>query len=153
LDGWLLQSRYHKGEANNVYDLAVNVRFEPDMASMDFKDTHNALKNDLQIFKKEPLFRRSLFRKMPLANNSGITSIERAMEINPDMLATFVSAGLDKVIHWQKVKPEVDRLLSLYPDRLSWDMWPSDSHAMGIDAQTPRYAACIKKIADLVANR
>jgi hypothetical protein len=63
------------------------------------------------------------------------------MDENPRLEAAFVSAALSKVSHWRKVEPAIKAMRGRYPDRLRWDVWPNDSHSMGLSTQQPRHAA------------
>lgn len=150
-DGFLAQYKYHRNAEDLKLDRGMG-RFAAAMAEYGFRDTHNVLVNDYRIFRKDPSFFKMLFKGNPLSGDGGFEAIERAMDLNPDMHAAFVSGGLDKVIRWRKIVPQVRQLVNAYPERLTWEYWPEDGHSMGIGSQQPRFAACVRAVIESLSH-
>lgn len=148
LDGHFGQTKYHQGRANLVLDAALN-RFERLQEELGEPGKDFSL---AELYKKDPWLLIFLMGRSPLASDGGFVAIEQAMEQSPNMQAAFVSAGLSRVSRWRKIAPGVNRLLARYPDRLSWQVWPNDNHAMGIGAQQPRIAAFTSSFISKLAN-
>lgn len=142
-DGFLAQKNYHRTDADRRLDEGLE-KFSAELEEDGFDDAHNAVLNDIRIFSRSPSYIGFILTRSPLSDDGGFKSIERAMDVNPRMRAAFVSGGLDKVTRWRKIEPRAKRLVSLYRDRMSWDVWPDDGHSMGIGSQQPRFAAAVR---------
>lgn len=145
IDGHLAQKNYHQGSDNRKLDDAFEIGFRPELAKFGY---HGEAYDLVEIFKKEPSYLGFLLARSPLADDGGFAALERALDTNQDMSASLVSAGLSKVSRWRKIKPQVDHLLTVYPSRVSWDLWPNDHHSMGIAPQQPRQAAFTRAVID-----
>lgn len=145
VDGYLAQRNYHQNANNQKLDRGL-ADFREQMARSGFRYTHNTLVNDHRIFRRDPSYIGFLLANSPLSDDGGFMAIESAMDFNPRLQAAFVSGALDKVTRWRKIESQTLRLTNLYPERLSWDVWPNDGHSMGIGPQQPRFAACVRAV-------
>lgn len=145
VDGVMGQKAYHEGFDNLKMDSGL-ARFKKDMAAAGFDKPHDALANAIGIFRTDPSYFGFLVARSPLSADSGFEAIAKSLDAEPEMLAAFVSGGVDKVTRWTRIEPRVRQLVDHYDGRLSWDVWPDDGHAMGISTQQPRFAAAIRSV-------
>lgn len=140
---WLLQKKYKQGGGNKRLGQAFE-RFKAELEE-DFgfnpEDFHM-----YSVYLRDPLAVPIFLLRSPLATNSGFAVMEEALDKYPQLRAAFVSGGLSKITRPHKIKDDFDRLINKYPNRLSWDIWPADSHNIGLPHQHPRVVAFTKFI-------
>lgn len=137
------QRNYRQGADNERLDKAYEVGFKQGLVKDESYKLYSVYFKDLALI-------ALIFARSPLASRSGFDSIEEALSVNPELLAAFVSGGLSKISRLAKIQHEIDQLTARQP-RLTWDVWPNDSHSMGLAPQQPRFARYTQaKIATLL---
>jgi len=137
-------SAYHDGEANGRLDEA----FEDFCAEMNQLSSNERVYNPFHVGKRDPVFTLLSLLRSSTNSESGMNALEKSLKCNEDMIAAMVSGGLSKICNWKKIQGRVELMKQMYGDRLSWDVWPEDSHSMSIAPQQPRSAAFAKHIVD-----
>jgi pimeloyl-ACP methyl ester carboxylesterase len=113
----------------------------------------NTFKEMRDVFKHDPSLLLFLLARSPLASDTGVESLERAMDSNKNMSAALVIGGLSSICRWRKIAPTMEHLKHEFPQQFSYDIWPNDSHGLAWAPLQPLLTAYTKKrIASLALN-
>lgn len=102
-------------------------------------------KGHLGLLVKERTIATFMLRKSPFTHDTGMRSLEQALELHPNMWANLLFAG--KSVVGRLTSPVQERLNDLqarHPERLEYDVWPFDSQNIGLARNQPRLAKYIK---------
>lgn len=138
----IIGKQYHRGPDNMKLESHLQ-RFRDELNARGVTDTAF---DPLATFKSDPLIGLFTIMRSPLANDAGLEVLDQALSENESLIAAMVSGGLSKVCRWQKIADKVQDLNVRYGERFSWDLWPNDSHTMGIGSQQPRMALFVSEV-------
>jgi pimeloyl-ACP methyl ester carboxylesterase len=141
---WRRSRQLYYNDANQHLSDAYEGKFKEQLAEYGFENDFSMV----EIFKRDPRILGFVFVNSPLAANTGAESLEEALESQAELTADLVVGGLSSICRWRKIKPLAEHLEETFPGRVSFDIWPNDSHGMGLAPQQPRMAAFVKDTLD-----
>lgn len=127
--------RYHEGAANQRLDKSYEA-FKDELKAMGYPSKSYS---PVDVYRKDPLLMPVMFRS-PLSSEAGYETLTTLME-DTAACAAFVSGSLSQSCPYDKIHPRLIPIARKYEDRIRWDVWPGDSHSMGIAEQQPRFAS------------
>lgn len=140
LQEWRKNRKLYYNEANQHLNDAYEDRFKGQLAEYGFENDFSMT----EVFKRDPRILGFVLANSPLAAKTGVESLKTVLENRPDFTADLVVGGLSSICRWRKIKPLAECLEKTFPGRVSFDVWPNDSHGMGLAPQQPRMAAFVK---------
>lgn len=135
---------YHGNPAHHLLNDAFELRFRREVEKTDYEPDFKMY----DVFRRDPRLLSFIVANSPLAGDNALPSLEQTLETNPQLAAALVIGGKSGICRWRRIGPSVLGLEQKFPDRLTHDVWPDDSHGMGLAPQQPRMAAYTRFVFD-----